>query len=350
MGWFESNLENVICFSHRTDVNKCAVVVWCFLPFLLKAYCDLSFVRLAKRPAPGCTLVTPAQKITKPACKPRVPSTVQKVSDAAKKPAERKPALKQKPVSVNRWWRVAVVLFYFYAPLVILFRFYVWVSCSWCQALSLACRTPLPSGRACASTSCSELQCRMSLRPLIQQPPREEWVKWQKRGKSTRYSRYPTRPLHNNTFSCQLTSPSLRLVLIFMHSLLTQCVWAWVLAFRGCYPSPLSSDRVTLRLSASNLFSRALLFNRDASPPSGCRTAAERKSWSWSRKNGKRESRCVDPLQSRRPSAAVSFDLWTLFVFRCSCWKQSKWRDMRKKRWARFSSWALVLSLDSWTV
>lgn len=42
----------------------------------------------------------PAQKITKPAAKYGVPLNVRKVSDGAKKPAERKPAAKQKPVSL----------------------------------------------------------------------------------------------------------------------------------------------------------------------------------------------------------------------------------------------------------
>nr|XP_043900097.1 serine/threonine-protein kinase Nek1 isoform X3 [Solea senegalensis] len=49
-----------------------------------------------KRPAPGSTPLTPAQKITKPAAKYGVPLTVRKVSDVAKKPAERKPAVKHK--------------------------------------------------------------------------------------------------------------------------------------------------------------------------------------------------------------------------------------------------------------
>ncbi|XP_040897088.1 serine/threonine-protein kinase Nek1 isoform X2 [Toxotes jaculatrix] len=51
----------------------------------------------AKRPAPGSIPLAPAQKITKPATKYGVPLTVKKVSDAAKKPAERKPAIKHKP-------------------------------------------------------------------------------------------------------------------------------------------------------------------------------------------------------------------------------------------------------------
>lgn len=34
----------------------------------------------------------------------------------------------------------------------------------------------------------SEAQCHMLLRPFSQQPPREEWVKWKKRGKNTRYT------------------------------------------------------------------------------------------------------------------------------------------------------------------
>uniref|UniRef100_A0A672Y2L8 non-specific serine/threonine protein kinase n=1 Tax=Sphaeramia orbicularis TaxID=375764 RepID=A0A672Y2L8_9TELE len=53
----------------------------------------------AKRPAPGSTSLAPAQKITKPATKYGVPLTVRKVSDAAKKPVEKKPAVKHKPVS-----------------------------------------------------------------------------------------------------------------------------------------------------------------------------------------------------------------------------------------------------------
>uniref|UniRef100_A0A7N6B9F8 non-specific serine/threonine protein kinase n=1 Tax=Anabas testudineus TaxID=64144 RepID=A0A7N6B9F8_ANATE len=53
----------------------------------------------AKRPAPGFIPLTPAQKITKPATKYGVPLTVRKVSDAARKSAERKPAVKHKPVS-----------------------------------------------------------------------------------------------------------------------------------------------------------------------------------------------------------------------------------------------------------
>ncbi|XP_026201818.1 serine/threonine-protein kinase Nek1 [Anabas testudineus] len=51
----------------------------------------------AKRPAPGFIPLTPAQKITKPATKYGVPLTVRKVSDAARKSAERKPAVKHKP-------------------------------------------------------------------------------------------------------------------------------------------------------------------------------------------------------------------------------------------------------------
>ncbi|XP_073333314.1 serine/threonine-protein kinase Nek1 isoform X3 [Pagrus major] len=51
----------------------------------------------AKRSAPGSIPLAPAQKITKPASKYGVPLTVRKVSDSAKKPAERKPAVKHKP-------------------------------------------------------------------------------------------------------------------------------------------------------------------------------------------------------------------------------------------------------------
>ncbi|KAM6963036.1 serine/threonine-protein kinase Nek1 [Aplochiton taeniatus] len=51
----------------------------------------------AKRPAPAAMPLAPAQKITKPAAKYGVPLTVRKASDAAKKPAERKAAVKHKP-------------------------------------------------------------------------------------------------------------------------------------------------------------------------------------------------------------------------------------------------------------
>ncbi|XP_041695076.1 serine/threonine-protein kinase Nek1 isoform X3 [Coregonus clupeaformis] len=50
----------------------------------------------AKRHAPAPMSLTPAQKITKPAAKYGVPLNVRKASDAAKKPAERKPAVKHK--------------------------------------------------------------------------------------------------------------------------------------------------------------------------------------------------------------------------------------------------------------
>lgn len=68
----------------NTDLDK-----WFFFFFLP--------VWLAKRSAPGSIPLAPAQKITKPASKYGVPLTVRKVSDAAKKPAERKPAVKHKP-------------------------------------------------------------------------------------------------------------------------------------------------------------------------------------------------------------------------------------------------------------
>uniref|UniRef100_A0AAQ5ZIH0 non-specific serine/threonine protein kinase n=1 Tax=Amphiprion ocellaris TaxID=80972 RepID=A0AAQ5ZIH0_AMPOC len=54
---------------------------------------------LHKQPKVGVAQVPPAQKITKPATKYGVPLTVRKMSDGAKKPAERKPAVKHKPVS-----------------------------------------------------------------------------------------------------------------------------------------------------------------------------------------------------------------------------------------------------------
>uniref|UniRef100_A0AAQ6AMB0 non-specific serine/threonine protein kinase n=1 Tax=Amphiprion ocellaris TaxID=80972 RepID=A0AAQ6AMB0_AMPOC len=54
---------------------------------------------LHKQPKVGVAQVPPAQKITKPATKYGVPLTVRKMSDGAKKPAERKPAVKHKPSS-----------------------------------------------------------------------------------------------------------------------------------------------------------------------------------------------------------------------------------------------------------
>ncbi|KAM6938096.1 serine/threonine-protein kinase Nek1 isoform 2-T2 [Lycodopsis pacificus] len=51
----------------------------------------------AKRPAPGSIPLAPYQKITKPASKYGVPLTRRKVSDAAKRPAERKAAVRHKP-------------------------------------------------------------------------------------------------------------------------------------------------------------------------------------------------------------------------------------------------------------
>ncbi|XP_036377142.1 serine/threonine-protein kinase Nek1-like [Megalops cyprinoides] len=50
----------------------------------------------AKRPALGPASVAPAQKITKPAAKYGVPLTIRKSSDAAKKPADRKPPARHK--------------------------------------------------------------------------------------------------------------------------------------------------------------------------------------------------------------------------------------------------------------
>ncbi|XP_013978372.2 serine/threonine-protein kinase Nek1 isoform X3 [Salmo salar] len=54
----------------------------------------------AKRRAPAPMPLTPAQKITKPAAKYGVPLNVRKASDAAMKPAERKPAVKHKMAPV----------------------------------------------------------------------------------------------------------------------------------------------------------------------------------------------------------------------------------------------------------
>ncbi|XP_075901554.1 serine/threonine-protein kinase Nek1-like isoform X2 [Nelusetta ayraudi] len=65
----------------------------------------------AKRSAPGAVPQTPAQKITKPACKYGVPLAARKVSDATKKPAERKPAVKSKaaPLPARQQRRVSQV-------------------------------------------------------------------------------------------------------------------------------------------------------------------------------------------------------------------------------------------------
>ncbi|XP_041862500.1 serine/threonine-protein kinase Nek1 isoform X2 [Melanotaenia boesemani] len=52
---------------------------------------------LHKQPKMGMTQVSSAQKITKPASKYGVPLTVRKVADGAKKPSERKAAVKHKP-------------------------------------------------------------------------------------------------------------------------------------------------------------------------------------------------------------------------------------------------------------
>ncbi|KAM7013072.1 serine/threonine-protein kinase Nek1 isoform 3-T3 [Tautogolabrus adspersus] len=56
----------------------------------------------AKRSAPGSIPLTPAQKITKPACKYGVPLAVRKVPEAAKKQADRKPAVKHKPEGIRK--------------------------------------------------------------------------------------------------------------------------------------------------------------------------------------------------------------------------------------------------------
>ncbi|XP_068175055.1 serine/threonine-protein kinase Nek1 isoform X2 [Antennarius striatus] len=50
----------------------------------------------AKRSTPGSTPLAPSHRITKPACKYGVPLTVRKVSNAARKPSEKKPIIKRK--------------------------------------------------------------------------------------------------------------------------------------------------------------------------------------------------------------------------------------------------------------
>uniref|UniRef100_A0A8D3D347 non-specific serine/threonine protein kinase n=1 Tax=Scophthalmus maximus TaxID=52904 RepID=A0A8D3D347_SCOMX len=73
----------------------------------------------AKRPAPGSIPLAPAQKITKPATKYGVPLSARKASDAAKKPAERKPAVKHKPVSrlLKLMTGLLIILFYLFFTL-----------------------------------------------------------------------------------------------------------------------------------------------------------------------------------------------------------------------------------------
>lgn len=74
-------------------------VAWIFsLHIIFIQFNIFIFCQLAKRPAPGASPLAPALKITKPACKYGVPLTARKVPDAAKKPAEKKPAVKQKQV------------------------------------------------------------------------------------------------------------------------------------------------------------------------------------------------------------------------------------------------------------
>uniref|UniRef100_A0A8D3C719 non-specific serine/threonine protein kinase n=1 Tax=Scophthalmus maximus TaxID=52904 RepID=A0A8D3C719_SCOMX len=75
--------------------------------------------KATKRPAPGSIPLAPAQKITKPATKYGVPLSARKASDAAKKPAERKPAVKHKPVSrlLKLMTGLLIILFYLFFTL-----------------------------------------------------------------------------------------------------------------------------------------------------------------------------------------------------------------------------------------
>ncbi|XP_016526249.1 serine/threonine-protein kinase Nek1 isoform X7 [Poecilia formosa] len=57
---------------------------------------------LHKQPKMGVAQVPPAQKITKPACKYGVPLAVRKAGDGAKKPSERKAAVKHKPDGIRK--------------------------------------------------------------------------------------------------------------------------------------------------------------------------------------------------------------------------------------------------------
>lgn len=168
---------------------------------------------LAKRPAPGCTPVIPVQKITKPASKSRVPLTVQKVSDAAKIPAERKPAIKHKPVSVTRWWRVAVVLLFYCLSVIHGFVLLLCVSAKavfdvelWVwrvRHLSCHAECTFPHPALNYSVICCS-------GPKSSSPPeksessggREEKAWGTAESPHINYSRYPSCPRHvNNTFS-----------------------------------------------------------------------------------------------------------------------------------------------------
>lgn len=209
--WFSTNFRSLLRNSIIPFFTSSLKLVWYRGPqvgqikntwYLLQhvhlvfvAECWLTFyLCLAKRSAPGSIPLAPAQKITKPASKYGVPLTVRKVSDVAKKPAERRPPVKHKQVSVVSNFRTTCCLFRFLEVSLVFF-------CSTCKNKKLFLMSSTWPGMPEASSICgcecvflhhsllatSELQCHMLLRPLSQQAPREEWVKWRKRGKSMRY-------------------------------------------------------------------------------------------------------------------------------------------------------------------
>lgn len=128
---------------------------------------------------------------------------MRKVSDAAKKPAERKPAVKHKPVSrllIMRTNCCDFILFFSF----LLRHSWLFICCSCLKKKKKKSWRVWhvggffhPCVQVCVFLhhrllATSEPQCHMLLRPLSQQPPREEWVKWRKRGKNKRYSWEPS--------------------------------------------------------------------------------------------------------------------------------------------------------------
>lgn len=156
----------------------------------------------------------------------------------------------------------------------------------------------------------SEPQCHMLLRPLSQQPPREEWVKWRKRGKNKRYSWEPSITwtyyeislpfsYSNKVSSHQyflFSSLSLRLFPVFTRfPLPAPRVSCLILAFsvNRTFPPHLPVQwQSSLPLASKHVSLKMFLFDWDAFAPC-CRMVPERKEWSWLRKKGNRESRWV---------------------------------------------------------
>lgn len=93
-------------------ITACAHIAQLHMAFAAEYRLTL-YLCLAKRSAPGSIPLAPAQKITKPASKYGVPLTVRKGSDVAKKPADRRPPVKHKQVSVVSDLRTTCRLFCF---------------------------------------------------------------------------------------------------------------------------------------------------------------------------------------------------------------------------------------------